>query len=302
MLLLWRQAIEAEHQSSMTDRNTGAERRQRVTRLPAICLACALLAAACGEQQPEIPLATVGADNLLFERGAAALEEGNWRTAREYFLQIRDNYPQSPLRADTRLGIGDTLEAEGTIESYISALSEFRDFLALYPTHHRADYAQYKLGMIYYRQMRRPERDQTETRNAVTEFELFLQRYPDSAFAGEVRDLLREALDRLSEANYVVARYYHRTRWYLGAIDRLETILNEDPGYTGRDAVYFHLADSLRHTRRIDEALPMFERLVEEFPDSEFVPDATERIAALTEQAAARQRAENQAEDRTENR
>ena len=286
----------------MAIRGNGTGRKRRRLRLPlATVLGCALLAGACGEEPVEIPLATVGADNLLFDRGNTALQEGDWRTAREYFLQIRDNYPQSALRADTRLAIGDTLDAEGTIESYISALSEYRDFLALYPTHPRADYAQYRLGMVYYNQMRQPERDQTETRNAVTEFELFLQRYPGSRLINEVREKLREALDRLSENNYVVGKYYHGRKWYPGAIDRLETILSEDPGYTARDAVYYHLADSLRRTRRIDEALPMFERLLEEFPESEFIEDATERMTELRQRAARQETAASNAENRTEN-
>ncbi len=286
----------------MAIRGNGTGRKRRRLRLPlATVLGCALLAAACGEEPVEIPLATVGADNLLFDRGNTALQEGDWRTAREYFLQIRDNYPQSALRADTRLAIGDTLDAEGTIGSYISALSEYRDFLALYPTHPRADYAQYRLGMVYYNQMRQPERDQTETRNAVTEFELFLQRYPGSRLINEVREKLREALDRLSENNYVVGKYYHGRKWYPGAIDRLETILSEDPGYTARDAVYYHLADSLRRTRRIDEALPMFERLLEEFPESEFIEDATERMTELRQRAARQEAAASNAENRTEN-
>lgn len=262
-------------------RTTGA-----LIRSGLVCVSL-LAAAGCGDDAPEIPLATVGADRVLFERGTAALEEGDWRRAREYFLQIRDNYPQSPLRADARLGMGDTLEAEGTIEAYISALSEFRDFLALYPTHERADYAQYKLGMIYFRQMRSPERDQSDTRNAITEFEVFAQRYPDSELMDDVQERLREARDRLSEADYIVGKFYHQRKWYPGAIDRLESILAKDPGFTGRDAVYFHLADSLRHTDRRAEALPLFERLLKEFPESEFAEEAQEIVPELREQAAA---------------
>ena len=250
--------------------------------------AAALLAAACGgDRGPDIPLATTGADNLLFERGTNLLQEGAWRNAREHFLQIRDNYPQSPLRAETRLGIGDSMIAEGTLEAYISALSEFRDFLAQYPTHDRADYAQYRLAMVYFLQMRRAERDQSETRNAMIEFELFLERYPNSPYRPDVEGSLREARDRLSESYYVVAQFYHRSKWYPGTIDRLEQILKEDPGFTGRDAVYFDLADSYQHSGREEDALEMYERLMKEFPESEFAADATENLAELRRSAQA---------------
>ena len=260
-------------------------------RIAALIGTAALLAAACGgDAGPEIPLATVGADNILFERGTELLADGDWRRAREHFLQIRDNYPQSPLRADTRLGIGDSLIAEGSIESYISALTEFRDFLAQYPTHDRADYAQYRLGMVYFLQMRRPERDQADTRNAMVEFDLFLERYPNSPLRPEVESSLRAARDRLSESYLVVARYYHRRNWHPGAIDRLEQILREDPTFTRRDAVYYYMADSLQKSEREDEALEWFERLLEEYPQSELAEDATESLADLRLSAQAAER------------
>ena len=261
--------------------------RGAVTRLTLAGLGLALLTGAtmgCGTRQVEVTPATADADILLFDLGQAALAEENWTRARAYFIQIRDNYPQSPLRANARLGVADSYESEGTAAAYISALSELRDFLALYPTHQRAGYAQYKLGMVFFNQMRRPQRDQSETREAVREFETFIQIYAatgDDVLLGEVRAKLREARDRLSESSFIVGRFYYRNKYYPGAINRFREILDDDPGYTGRDAVYFHLADSLAVTDKEAEALPMFERLVDEFPETEYLERATERIAAL---------------------
>ena len=70
--------------------------------------------------------------------------------------QIVDTYTQSPYRPDAKLGIGDTYLGEGTAEALVLALNEFREFLAFFPTNARADYAQYKLGMVHFRQMRAP--------------------------------------------------------------------------------------------------------------------------------------------------
>lgn len=257
-------------------------------RLPAACLllACAVASSACGSRQADLPpLTEADADGILFERGSQALEEGSWSTAREYFAQIRDNYPQSPLRARARLGIVESYEGEGTDIAYVSALSELREFLRLYPpTHELAPEAQFKVGMVYFNQMRRPERDQSETRLAITEFETFIELYAEFAdpqLLAEARERLREARDRLSDSNYLVGRFYYRLRYYPGAIDRFREILDEDPGYTRRDAVYFHLADALATVGRGPEALPLFERLVSEFPATEFLVDANLRIEEL---------------------
>src|ERR671925_77008 len=120
--------------------------------------------AACGASRDNVPVGTAQADEFLFKRGQEELKERHWAAAREYFRQIVDNYPQSQYRPDAKLAVGDTYVGEGTSEAYVLAENEFREFLTFYPTHRRADYAQYKLGMAHFLQMRGPERDQTETR------------------------------------------------------------------------------------------------------------------------------------------
>ena len=120
--------------------STGILRESARPRVPGwwrVGLTSCLLAAtalACGGRDPEIQTGQLEADRLLFERGTAALEEGDWQRAREYFVQIRDNYPQSQYRAEARLSIGDTYEGEGTADAYVQALDEYQDFLSLYPT------------------------------------------------------------------------------------------------------------------------------------------------------------------------
>ena len=268
----------------MTVRTTPGHAAPSPAWAPVVVAALTVLACG-GNRQPEVPLVTEGADNLLYERGQEALAEEDWTRAREYFVQIRDNYPQSDLRAASRIGIVETYEGEGNVTSYVAALNELREFLRLYPpTHELAPLAQYKLGMVYFNQMRRPERDQSETRSAVQEFETFIEQYAalaDPQLLDEVRARLREALDRLSDSSFYIGRFYYRIGHYAGAIDRFREILNEDPGYTHRDLVYYHLADSLAETERGAEALPLFERLLEEFPQTEFLELATARIAEL---------------------
>ena len=273
-------------------RNRGIVRR--VQQLAVLILA--VIGASCGADEPLITPSTVDGDHLLFERGDAALAEDNWVEARDYFLQVRDNYPQSDLRADARLGIADTYEGEGGAEQYVSALAEYQDFLSLYPTHPRAAYAQFKLGLVHHHQMRAPERDQSWTESTILEFEVFIERYPNSELMGQVRDYLRGARDRLSESELIVGRFYHRNKWWPGAIDRLRAILESDPQFIGRESLYFYLADALYNSGEIDEARPLFERLLEEFPETEFREDISEAMADI-DASAASDDAEAEADD-----
>jgi outer membrane protein assembly factor BamD len=251
------------------------------------CLAVVLLlaAAACASHtRGSVPVGTNDPDKFLFDKGTDALNSRKWLTAREFFKQVTETYTQSPYRPDAKLGIGDTYLGEGTAEALVLAINEFREFLSFYPTNRRADYAQFKLGMSHFRQMRAAQRDQTETREAIREFEAFVARYPDSTLMTEGKAKLREARDRLSESDYLVGYFYFRQRWYPGAIDRFKALLKDDPEYTGRDAVFYHLAESLARTKREAEALPYFEKLVQEFEQSEYLPLAQKRIAELKTQ------------------
>ena len=147
---------------------------------------------ACSSRQTAPPAGTAQPDRFLFERGTEALKEREWINAREYFRQVVDNYPQSPLRPDAKLGVGDSYLGEDTAESLVLAANEFREFLTFYPTNPRADYAQYKLAMSHFEQMRAPERDQTETREALKEFDVFFERFPNSPLTPEVRQKWRK--------------------------------------------------------------------------------------------------------------
>ena len=151
-----------------------------------------------------VPAGTLEPDKFLFDKGTAALDAKKWLTAREYYKQVVETYTGSVYRPDAKLAIGDTYLGEGSSEALVLAINEFQEFLTFYPTNRRADYAQYKLGLAHFRQMRAPQRDQTETQETIREFETFVPRYPDSSLMPEVKAKLREAHDRLSEADYLV--------------------------------------------------------------------------------------------------
>lgn len=246
---------------------------------PLVVFAAVLFVAGCGSSGLlKVPPGTADPDKFLFEKGTTALNARKWITSREYFRQLIDSYPQSRYRADAKLGLGDTYLGEGTTEAKILAENEFKEFLTFFPTHPRADYAQYKLAMSHFYQMLNPQRDQTETKEAIREFEAFVERYPNSSLTGEVRARMREAKDRLSQSSYQVGLFYFRNRWYPGAKDRFMDLLQKDPEFTNRDAVYFYLGESLMKLSRPAEALPYFERLTKEFETSQYLAEARRRI------------------------
>jgi outer membrane protein assembly factor BamD len=241
-----------------------------------------VLTGACAAKSSKVPPGTNQPDKFLFERGTEQLQKRKWVAAREYFQTLVETYPQSPYRADAKLGVGDCYLGEGTASSQVQALQEFHEFLSFFPTNPRADYAQYKLGMAHYYQMAKPERDQSETRHAIEEFDTFFARYPNSKLMPEARQHYREVRDRLSDSEYRIGLFYHKTmKFDPAAIDRFTAILKSDPQFTRRDAVYYYLAEAYVKMNRPAEALPQLQKLVDEFVQSEYLAPGQKLMAEV---------------------
>lgn len=228
-----------------------------------------------------VPVGTPEGDKVLLDRGDEALGTRRWVTARGYFSKLLDGYPQSPFRADAKLGVGDSYLGENNTSSYVFALNEFHEFLAFYPTNARADYAQFQLATVHFRQMLGPQRDQTETKEAIREFQTFVERYPASPLLSQAQERLREAKDRLADGELQVGTFYLHIGLYPSAVARFRYLLDADPGYTRKDSLYFHLAEALQKSEKKAEALPYYERLVQEFEQSEYLVEAKRRIEQL---------------------
>jgi outer membrane protein assembly factor BamD len=252
-----------------------------------VALVAIVPACASGPKRP--PVGAEQPDKFLWERGTAALNERRWLTAREFFRQLMDSYPQSGYRADAKLGIADSFIGEGTAESQVLGINEYQEFLSYYPTHERAHYAQFKLGMAHYYEMRDSARDQSETKEAIRELTTFVERYPNSPLHAEGSARLREARDRLSEAEYRVGEFYLRSRMSIpGALDRFNSILKNDPQYSRRDAVYYNMAQALVLLGQPAAAIPYLDRLLTEFEQSEYLEKARTQVAELKAQMDAK--------------
>ena len=251
----------------------------------ALCALALTLAATPGckkKQDANLPAAgSVDADKFLFDRGTAALAKSHWLEAREYFRRLVDTYPQSPYRMDAKLGIGDTYIGENSLEAYVLAINEFREFLTFFAANPRADYAQYRICYAFFKQMPKPQRDQTPTREALRELDTFIASYPTSKLMPDVQRMYRQARDRLSDSEYSVGFFYYRNKVYVGAVARLHALIADDPNYTRRDQACFYLGAALEKLNLAAAAVPFYQQLLDQVPNSKLAPEAKKRLEAI---------------------
>jgi outer membrane protein assembly factor BamD len=267
----------------------GGQLRAGRTRLAQAGRACLLLALLAGlgcahGGQADLAQLASNSDQVIWEAGQKALEKRQYESARQYFRRIVEGFPHSEHAPSARLAIGDSHFKEGGTANYLLAVSAYREFLTVYPSHPRSDYAQLQVGEAYFRQKNGADRDQTDTQHALEEFQRLLDQYPSSGHTEVARERIRECRQSLARAEYLAGYFYQRTRRaWRAAVTRYEGITQEYPDYERLDEVLFRLAQCLDYLGRSGDAVPHLARVVGEYPQSEYADDA-QKLKAEIEQ------------------
>jgi outer membrane protein assembly factor BamD len=145
---------------------------------PALKRLCAaallLLAPGCAGHKLDLEALSSPSDQIVWEAGEKAAAKKDWTGARQYFKRIVDAFPQSAHQADARLALADSYFDEGGTGNYVLAVSAYREFLTLYPSHPKSDYAQFRAAESHFRQRNSADRDQTATSQALDDYQRLL--------------------------------------------------------------------------------------------------------------------------------
>jgi outer membrane protein assembly factor BamD len=236
----------------------------------------------CGGHAVNLEKLSSPSDEVVWQAGKKAADDKDWESARKYLRRLIDGFPQSQHQAEARITLADTYMKQGGVGNYVLAISSYREFLTLYPSHPQAAYAQFQVGEAYFKQVNSPDRDQTATRQALEEYQRLLDIYPNSEYVEKARERVHDCRQTLARSEFMVGHFYQRTRKsWRSAIGRYQGILRDYPDFEQIDEVLFRLAESLSAAGRYAEARPQLGRLLEEFPKSSFVEDARKLLADM---------------------
>ena len=226
----------------------------------------------------------------LFEKGKDLVEKKKYDQGRKYLTFVFETYPNDPLGRDALLLVADSFFKQGGTSGYTEARFRYRDYLNRYPGASRRDYARYQFAVTYDKEIERPDRDQTATREAIENYRALIREYPTSGFTGAARERVRVLTDLLAEHEFGVGYFYMRKGATTAALSRFTDLEQRYPEYGGRDKLYFYSARALERLGRRAEADRYYSKLIEEFPDSEYAQKArgarSDKAPAATAAAA----------------
>jgi outer membrane protein assembly factor BamD len=250
-------------------------------------LAAALAVSSCAfkhkKYENPITAQTQQPDKILYDKGIRDLEKGRYEIARITLNTLMNTYESSEYMAKAKLAVADAWYREGGARGRAQAEADYKDFILFYPTMQEAAESQEKLCMIHYRQMDKPDRDPNESLRAEQECRAVLTQFPNSKFAPEAEQLLRNVQEVLAESEMKVGDFYHQRGSYASAANRLGGAVDQYPLYSRADEALWLEGDSYTRLgpRFRQQAGDTYARLVRDYPLSDYAEQAKSRLKTL---------------------
>ena len=209
----------------------------------------------------------------FFAEGEEFYASRNYEEAIEQWKKVKESYFSPELTTRAELKIADAQFDSG---NYIEAAASYEDFRKLHPTHEKAPYALYRLGLCYYNQITGIDTDQTPVTNALLTFQSFLRQYPSSEYAADVRQRIELCETKQFQYEIYVGRFYLRTEKYAAAIQRLEEALGRFPRNPYGDEALLYLGQAYLLSGQKTKGRETFVRLTNDYSSSRFIEKAKE--------------------------
>jgi len=222
-----------------------------------------------------------GSDQEMMRRAESAMGRKKYDEGRKNLQRLINQFPESELVPTARLSVGRSYFNE---RRYDEARAEYQRFIELFPQHERADEAHYYMALSFFRQMEKADRDQTLSKKAIASFQALVSEFKDSQYTADARAKLIQCRRQLAEKELYIGKFYFNRGSYGAAIKRFEMILKDYSGAGYDDQALYYLGESLWELEQHGAAKVVFERLVSQFPESEFAPLGGTRIGVTVAQ------------------
>lgn len=227
---------------------------------------------ASNEQQP---------DRQLYDKAMDDIKHGRHEVGRLGLQTLINTYPDSEYLAKAKLAIADSYFKEGGSANITQAIAGYKDFIVFFPFLPEAAYAQMQVAMANYNEMPKADRDNTHTKMAEEEFQIFLQKYPKDPLAPKAEQHLREVQEVLAEGQFRIGYYYYVKGDPRAAAGRLAPLVQRYPLYSKSDDALWMLGDIFDKAEKKQFAGWYYSRIIRNYPLSKHAPLCKDKLKAM---------------------
>jgi len=177
------------------------------------------------------------------------------------------------------------------LEDYLLASHRFSEFTKTFPTSQYTEECAFMSAYSLYMLSPPPKLDQSNTYDAISSLQFFVDKYPRSTRVDSCNTLMVDLERKIEEKVYNGAGQYKKMEYFSSAVMTYENILKDFPDTKYREEIFFNIYDSYyllsvksvqqKKVERIDKALKAYVNFADRFPNSEYMADAQEMYAHL---------------------
>ncbi|MEM0999869.1 MAG: outer membrane protein assembly factor BamD [Bacteroidota bacterium] len=166
----------------------------------------------------------------------------------------------------------------------VSASYYFEDYGKRFPNSKHVEEFQYMTAKCYHLLSDPHQLDQKYSYKAISQYQLFLSRYPYTDKKDKCMEGIKELRERLAKKSFEQANLYYKIGFFKAAVEAFQIMINEYPDSDLREEGQYLLFRSAvrlaqasinaRKIERYEEALQLHEKFAVKFPDSKFANDA----------------------------
>ncbi len=160
----------------------------------------------------------------IYKEAVDSLESGDYFYASKKFAEAETILPQIEFAAKASLMSSYCLYI---INFYDEAIENLERFIKVYPADKNIAYANYLLAISLYEQILDEKKDIVPLLKSKEKIELFLNEYPNSEYALDLKFKLDLINNQLAAKELYIAKYYIQSQKWIPAINRLKVIVEK---------------------------------------------------------------------------
>ena len=241
---------------------------------------------------------------LWYDEAIKYYEQEDYTRAATLLSQLVNIYRGSDKAEEVNFVYANCLYG---LYDFLTAGHYYREYVRNFPSGEYAEECQYMSAYCYYERSPKPRLDQTTTEEAIQEFQLFINMYPNSARVEESTRLMDELRDKLVFKSYLNAKLYYNLGDYLGnnyksAVIAAQNSLRDFPDTKYREELSFLILESKyiqavnsveeKKEERVRDTMDEYYSFVNEFPEGKYrkkaekISDDTQKMLKNYDQVA----------------
>ncbi len=221
-------------------------------------------------------------NELKYEKAMEYYEKGDYHKALQLFESILPIYRGTNKAEELYYRYAYSYYHEG---EFIMAAYYFKRFYSSFPTSKYAEECSFMAAYCTYLDSPRYSLDQTNTYDAIDDFQLFINRYPYGDRAKQATEYIDELRQKLLDKAFNIGNMYYKMEDYRAAIVSYESLLKDYPDTDYKEEILYKIIKAyyqyamksikIKQKERYESAVKAYLDFVSLYPESEYFDEVT---------------------------